>query len=235
MSTSGKEAVARRPSSPVRSKMHGRYRVLRAATPRGAPRSVDRDWAGRNAEVRVKGLSPENQIVSVVAEPVFGWRRQHPPARVGTTGVRDHGMSSRPASERERSAESRVEEQRPWPRDVRQGVNAESASILSAEVRYLHSSGETGQLPWSEGRYGEVNLQRPPARTSAVGSMFAYGDQGGIREAVTRRAFRVFDGFRTPVVGSHQHCAEGRSPRKHQPKSRVRENRTHGSVRGGGR
>ena len=154
MSTSGKEAVARRPSSPVRRKMHRRYRVLRAAPPRGGPRSVDRDWAGRNAR-SVKGLSPDNQLVSVVAEPVCRRRRQHPLARVGTTGVRDHGMSSRPTSERERSAESRVEVQRPWPRDVRQGVNAESASILTAEVRCPRSSDEAGQRPWSEGGHGE--------------------------------------------------------------------------------
>jgi hypothetical protein len=155
MSTSGKEAVVRCPLSPVRPKMHGRYRVLRAAPPRGGPRSVDRDWVGRNADVRVKGLSPENHIVSVVAEPVLAGRRQHSTERVSTTGVRDHGMHSRPTSERERSAESRVEEKRPWPRDVRQGVNAESASILTAEVRCPHSSDEAGQRPWSEGGHGE--------------------------------------------------------------------------------
>ena len=44
---------------------------------------------------------------------------------------------------------------RPRLRDARQGVNAESASILSAEVRCLRSSDEAGQCPWSEGRHGE--------------------------------------------------------------------------------
>jgi hypothetical protein len=64
-------------------------------------------------------------------------------------------MYGRPTAERERSAESRVEAPRPWPRGVRQGVNAESAPILPAEVRYPRSSDEAGQRPWSEGGYGE--------------------------------------------------------------------------------
>jgi hypothetical protein len=165
-STSGRSTAERQASRPVQSKTHGWYRVLRAASPRGGPRSVDRDCAGRNAigggmgMVGVKGLSPDN--------PTVGWwpsryqRDQNTGrakaalvAKASTTGVRDHGMYRRPTTERERSAESRVEGKRPWPRGVRQGGNAESASILSAEVRCPHSSDEAGQLRWSEGGHGE--------------------------------------------------------------------------------
>ncbi len=154
-STCGTTAAERRPERPARAKTLARYRVLRAAPPRGGPRSVDRDCAGRNADVGVKGLSPENRIVSVMAEPVCIRRRQHSLARVSVTGVLDHGMYRRPVSKRERSAEGRAGAPRPRLRDARQGVNAESASILTAEVRCLRSSDEAGQCPWSEGGHGE--------------------------------------------------------------------------------
>jgi hypothetical protein len=160
MSTSGKATVERWKPWPVRPKTHGRYRVLRAASPRGGPRSVHRDWVGRNAEVGVKGLSPDNH-------PVPWWPSSYgrdwetsrakaaPALWAGTTGVLDHGMSRRPTLERERSARRRAEAQRPWPQDARQGWKAESASLLRVEVRCPHSSDETGESPWSEGGHGE--------------------------------------------------------------------------------
>lgn len=129
------------------------HRVLRAASSRDDPRSVDRGCAGRNA-TSVKGLSPDNQIVSVVAEQVCR-SEGNIHRKVGATGVRDHGMYRRPAVERERSVRSRVERQRPWPQGARQGLNAEWVSILRAEVRCPHSSDEAGQRPWSEGGHGE--------------------------------------------------------------------------------
>ena len=160
MSTSGKEAVERRPLCSVWRKKYRQYRVLREASPRGGPRSVDRDCAGRNAEVGVKGLSPDNQPVpwwpsSYDRDQNTGRAKAALVDEASTTGVLDHGMYSRPTSKRERSAQSRVEANRPWLRDVRQGVNAKSASILSAEVRCLRSSDEAGQCPWSEGGHGE--------------------------------------------------------------------------------
>ena len=160
MSTSGKEAVVRRPSCSAWQKVYGRYRVLRAAPSRGGPRSVHRDWAGRNAEVGVKGLSSDNHFVPwwlsrYERDRNTGRAKAALALWASTTGVLDHGMSSRPTSERERSAWSRVEAPRPWPRDTRQGLNAESVSILRAEVRCPHSSDEAGQLRWSEGGYGE--------------------------------------------------------------------------------
>ncbi len=232
MLTSGKEAVVRRPSSPVRRKKHRRYRVLRAASPRGGPRSVDRDWAGRNAEAGVKGLSPDKL-------PFPRWPSLYESGegsidrKVGTGGVLDHGMSSRPSSERERSAESRVGATRPRLRNVRQGLKAKLALILTAEVRCPRSSSEAGQLPWSQGGHGEVNQLWPTAEPPQRGAVRMLAMAGYARPP-QGAAFRVFAGFRTPVVGSHQHRADERSWRKHQPKSRVRENRMHGSVRGGG-
>jgi len=74
---------------------------------------------------------------------------------MGTTGVQVHGMYRRPVTEHKRSAQSRVEANRPWPKAEGQGVLSKSAAILRAEVRCPHSSVEAGQLPWSEGGYGE--------------------------------------------------------------------------------
>ena len=133
------------------------YRVLRAAVPRGTPRSVDRNCAGRNA-TSVKGLSPDKQL--------FPWwpsyyedAKATPEATLvvaaGTTGVRDHGMYRRPAAERLRSARGRAATTGPGPRVEGQGVAAKFATIPRAEVRCLHSSDEAGQHPWSEGRHGE--------------------------------------------------------------------------------
>ncbi len=159
-STSGKATAGRLTDRPAERKTHRSYRVLRAAPSRGGPRSVHRDCAGCNAEADVKGLSPENHSVP-------WWPSRYDRGRntgrakaalalwAGTTGVLDHGMYRRPAAERERSAESRAEAPRPWPRGVRQGLNAESASILTAEVRCPRSSDEAGQLRWSQGGHGE--------------------------------------------------------------------------------
>jgi hypothetical protein len=159
-STSGKTTAVRQAGRPAQRKTHRWYRVLRAAPSRGGPRSVDRDCAGRNAEAGVKGLSPDKQTVPwwpsrYERDQSTGRAKAAPAPWVGTTGVLDHGMYRRPTAKRERSAESRVEAQRPWPRDVWQGVNAESASILTAEVRCPRSSDEAGQLRWSEGGHGE--------------------------------------------------------------------------------
>jgi len=64
-------------------------------------------------------------------------------------------MYRRLVAEHLRSASGRVEAKRPWPQTGGQGLKPESEVILDAEVRYLRSSDEAGQLPWSEGRYGE--------------------------------------------------------------------------------
>jgi len=158
-STSGRATAERLTCRPAERRTHCSYRVLRAAPSRGGPRSVDRDCAGRNAEAGVKGLSPENHTVPWW--PSTYERAEHCRAKAAlafqasTTGVLDHGMCRRSTAERERSAESRADVSRPWPRDARQGVNAESASILTAEVRCPRSSDEAGQLRWSEGGHGE--------------------------------------------------------------------------------
>jgi len=75
--------------------------------------------------------------------------------KAGTTGVQDHGMYRRLMAEHLRSAGSRAVATRPWPQTFGQGLKPESEETLSVEVRYLHCSFEAGQLPWSEGRYGE--------------------------------------------------------------------------------
>jgi len=134
------------------------YRVLRLPS-RGGGRSVDRDCAGRNA-TSVKDVEPRQSPSSVVAERVLAVR-ENPASegstsrKVGTTGVQDHGMYRRLMMEHLRSAGSRAEATRPWPKTFGQGLRPKSEETLSVEVRCLHSSDEAGQLPWSEGRYGE--------------------------------------------------------------------------------
>ncbi len=136
------------------------YRVLRGSS-RGALRSVDRECAGRNAS-SVKGSSPDNHSVlwwpsqyeeakatsnatrtlSRVAPRVLAERGQR--LAFDTTGVHDHGMYTRPAAERERSARSRTHEVRPGSQASEQGVTSEFKAILPAEVRCARSSGEVG-------------------------------------------------------------------------------------------
>ena len=159
-STSGNATAERQMMRPAQRKTRRWYRVLRAAPSRGGPRSVDRDCVGRNAEAGVKGLSPEKRDFPWLPsrydrDQSTGRAKAALALQARTTGVLDHGMYRRSTAERERSAESRVDAQRPWPRDVRQGVNAELASILTAEVRCPRSSSEAGQRPWSQGGHGE--------------------------------------------------------------------------------
>ena len=138
------------------------YRVLRAVPPRGGPRSVDRDCAGRNA-TSVKDVEPRQSSnfrggrARMADRLNSGHAKSTPASRKGkgTTGVQDHGMYRRLVTERKRSVLSRTEAKRPWSRANGQGVMSKSEAILRAEVRCPHSSGEAGQLPWSEGGHGE--------------------------------------------------------------------------------
>ena len=154
----GGRATSRR--SPASGNTFGSlYRVLRGSS-RGALRSVDRECAGRNAK-SVKGPSPDNQSIpwwpsqyqeakatsnatrtlSRVAPRVLAEREQR--LAFDTTGVQDHGMYTRPAAERERSARGRATH-RPRFRVSEQGVTTEFKTIPRAEVRCLHSSEEVG-------------------------------------------------------------------------------------------
>jgi len=139
--------------SPVCKNTFGlQYRVLREPrASRGAPRSVDRKCVGRNA-LSVKGLSPDNRVFMwwpskyAVAKAASFTRRGlcWPIQRrvSGTTGVLDHGMYTRSAVERERSASGRIKVVRPRSRVSGQGVMSKSKTIPDAEVRCLHSSEE---------------------------------------------------------------------------------------------
>jgi len=139
------------------------YRVLREPmASRGATRSVDRECIGRNA-LSVKGSSPDRQLfswwpsqyeeakaVSKSPRVRYGTAMVSPPGRTlqrrpfDTTGVLDHGMYTRPAAERERSATSRAMCVRPRLRVSGQGVMSKSKTILVAEVRCSRSSEEVG-------------------------------------------------------------------------------------------
>jgi hypothetical protein len=142
------------------------YRVLRAARPRGRPRSVDRECAGRNA-ISVKAVEPrqatnfcggracmKDRLNSGHAKATFTSLKE-----VGTTGVRDHGMYTRLVTECLRSAfvfvGSRAEAKRPWLKVEQQGRNAKLSTILPAEVRCPRSSDEAQETGWSEGGHGE--------------------------------------------------------------------------------
>ena len=60
---------------------------------------------------------------------------------IDTTGVLDHGMYTRPQTERERSALGRINK-RPWSRVSEQGLETKFKTIPDAEVRCLHTSDE---------------------------------------------------------------------------------------------
>ena len=101
------------------------YRVLRAVPPRGGPRSVDRDCAGRNA-TSVKDVEPRQTPISVVAERVSTTSESsvsegNISRKAGTTGVQDHGMYKRSMTEHLRSAPGEAEAKRPWPQAKGQG------------------------------------------------------------------------------------------------------------------
>ena len=146
-----------RGASPVRGKPRllrgdgSRYRVLRGPS-RGRLRSVGREYAGRSA-ASVKGSSPDKRQILwwpsqyEEAKAASTLRRapsgDQSPSRVGTTGVLDHGMYTRLAAERERSASGRAT-QRPRSRVSGQGVESKSKTIPGAEVRCFHSSEEVG-------------------------------------------------------------------------------------------
>ncbi len=176
---SGCGSVATTRSSPVRgnrvtggaafgcdSRAPSRYRVLRAASPRGGPRSVDRECAGRNAKFSVKEVEPRQTARSVanqrevVAERV--WTDRGNPAsegntsrEAGTTGVQDHSMHTGQVAVRLRSAAPLVDSPRPKPAADEEGLRPDFPVMTSAEVRCLHMRLEAGQRPWSVGGHGE--------------------------------------------------------------------------------
>lgn len=175
---SGCKAVVRRSFSPVRgnratggaafscdSRALSRYRVLREASSRGDPRSVDRECAGRNA-TSVKAVEPRQSGRSVVAEhvcPSSGNRLSEGSTsrEAGTTGVRDHSMHARQVAVRLRSAAPLAVAPRPKPAADEEGLRPNFPAMTSAEVRCPRSSEQTSQrssggdeLP-SEGGHGE--------------------------------------------------------------------------------
>lgn len=174
---SGSEAVERRSSSPARgngatggaasccdSRALSRYRVLRVASPRGDPRSVDRECAGRNAR-SVKDVEPRKTVCSVanqrevVAEHVWkspGNRLSegNTDRKVGTAGVQDHSMHTRQVAVRLRSAASLVVSPRPKPATDEEGLrpNFPAMALQKSDALIVV---EAGQRRWSEGGHGE--------------------------------------------------------------------------------
>ena len=175
---SGCGSVATTRSSPVRgnratggaafgcdSRALSRYRVLRAASPRGGPRSVDRECAGRNA-TSVKDVEPRQSARSVVAERVWMDRGNSASEgstslTAGTTGVQDHSMYTRQVAVRLRSAAPLADSSRPKPATDEEGLRPDFPAMTSAEVRCPRSSEQMGQrpsggaVPSSEGGHGE--------------------------------------------------------------------------------
>jgi hypothetical protein len=130
-------------------------RVLREPrAPRGAPRSVNRDCAGRNA-TSVKVLSPENCIDLRGGRAVILPRRQQQRSRAkphsqygcaraaDAAGVQVHGMYKRSTSEPGRSADDGAR-LKPAHQTAGQGVAAKSTVHVAAEVRSRRSSEEVG-------------------------------------------------------------------------------------------
>ena len=175
-SASGCKAVGRRPSSPVRengatggaafscdSRALPRYRVLRAVSPRGGPRSVDRECAGRNAKFSVKEVEPRQSRRSVAAEHVCprpGNRLSEGSTsrEVGTTGVQDHSMYTRQVAVRLRSAAPLAVSPRPKPAPDEEGLRPDFPAMTSQKSDALVVAKavlEAGQRRWSEGGHGE--------------------------------------------------------------------------------
>ena len=121
-----------------------RYRVLREALSRGRPRSVDREYAGRNAP-SVKVPSPEIQYLPwwpstyVAAKAAPAIRKD-----TGTTGVQVHGMSTRLMSEPGRSPTGGAHLLSQCSSAHGQGLNAKFWVSAVGEVRSRHSSEEVG-------------------------------------------------------------------------------------------
>lgn len=141
------------------SRALSRYRVLRVASPRGGPRSVDRECAGRNA-TSVKDVEPRQTDRSVVAERVStrpGDRLSEGSTgrEAGTTGVQDHSMHTRQVAVRLRSAAPLAISPRPKPAADEEGLRPDFPVMTSAEVRCPHMRLEAGQRPWSVGGHGE--------------------------------------------------------------------------------
>lgn len=176
---SGCGSVATTRSSPVRgnratggaafscdSRALSRYRVLRAVPPRGGPRSVDRECAGRNAKFSVKDVEPRQSARSVVAEHVSSKPGNRPSEgstsrEAGTTGVQDHSMYTRQVAVRLRSAAPLAVSPRPKPATDEEGPKPNFPAMTSAEVRCPRSSEQVSKrLPGglsapSEGGHGE--------------------------------------------------------------------------------
>ena len=121
-----------------------RYRVLREALSRGRPRSVDREYAGRNAP-SVKVSSPEIQYLPwwpstyVAAKAAPAIRKD-----TGTTGVQVHGMSTRLMSEPGRSPAGGAYPLSQCSSAHGQGLNAKFWVSAVGEVRSRRSSEEMG-------------------------------------------------------------------------------------------
>jgi hypothetical protein len=158
------EAVVRGSSSPVRgnratggaafscdSRALSRYRVLRAASPRGRPRSVDIECVGRQA-TSVKAVEPRQSRRFVVAEHVYaspGNRLSKGNTRreAGTTGVRDHSRYTRQVTVRLRSAAPLAVSPRPKPASHEEGLKPNFPVMTPAEVRCPQRSEQAGQRP----------------------------------------------------------------------------------------
>ena len=219
------------------SREFSRYRVLRAVPPRGGPRSVDREDAGRNA-TSVKAVEPRQSRSSVVAEHVWSspgnrLSEGNTSRKAGATGVQDHGMYTRQVAVRLRSAAPLVDSPRPRPATDEEGLRPNFPATTLAEVRCSRSSDEAGQCPWSEGEHGGVNQHDSAEAISEVGSAVApHDERRWIHKAAERRTRRAHDGSRARGVDSERGRRAGGSEWNHQAKSRMREIRTSGSVRG---
>ena len=243
-SGSGGRAAGRR--SPASGNTFGSlYRVLRGSS-RGALRSVDRECAGRNAK-SVKGPSPDNQFfpwwpsqyeeakaasnatraLSRVAPRVLTERGQR--LAFDTTGVQDHGMYTRPAAERERSARGRMTATRPRSRVEGQGFKSKSTRQLPRQKsdalvvarKWGNAHGAKGRTACGRETVELVDPRRrvitTPAPLLAINSVRASARRARERQVIVRDA-RPTQGFRF----------------QHKPKSRMREIRTSGSVRSRG-
>jgi hypothetical protein len=176
---SGSESVATTRPSPVRGnratggaasscdlRAPSRYRVLRAASLRGGPRSVDRECAGRNAKSSVKEVEPRQSVRSVVAEHVWpspGNRLSEGSTsrEAGTTGVQDHSMHTRQVAVRLRSAAPLADSPRPKPATGWEGLMPDSPATTSQKSDALVVASKRPTPPGgsftppSEGGHGE--------------------------------------------------------------------------------
>ncbi len=177
-----------------------RYRVLREVLSRGRPRSVDREYAGRNA-TSVKVSSPETHSLPWWPS-TYEAAKATPAIRkdAGTTGVQVHGMYTWLMSEPGRSPTGGAHESSQCSLAHGQGMKAEfrASAVGEANLRRAFQSTSrpstvTATVSGPANRptrpLAEPRHPRAPSRSWASSRMPKSGTYGSVRSASRKLVF----------------------------------------------